>query len=112
MALTVTRQKPEVHRIQGVDGGSDAIKVFRMVAITFDASYATGGEALTADDLGLSSIDFVSVEPASGYLFEYDYTNAKVLAYRCAAAAGAHTQVPNATNLSAVSTRALVVGSR
>lgn len=56
------------------------------VAIAFDASYPTGGESLTAADLGLRVIDFISIQPQSGFVFEYDYTNNKVLAYSQGAA--------------------------
>lgn len=61
--------------------------------ITFDSSYPTGGESLTAADLG-----FTAAEPYAqiiklvaghkgGYTFDYDYTNHKLIAYL----AGAHT---------------------
>lgn len=53
--------------------------------IAFDSSYPTGGEALVASDIGLSVIDDIVVKPKSGYVFEYDHTNAKVLVYRSAA---------------------------
>lgn len=46
--------------------------------VDFDSSYPTGGEALTADELGMISIDRVLIEPKSGYSFEYDHTNEKV----------------------------------
>ncbi len=49
--------------------------------IAFDASYPTGGEALTAATLGLSVIDEITFTPTSGFVFEYDHTNATVLAY-------------------------------
>lgn len=83
--------------------------------VTFDSSYATGGETFTAADLGLSSITDVSIEDASGYnifwnrsttaptlqVFQGDNTNV-------AAAPG--IQVPNATNLSTLTTRIKVTG--
>jgi hypothetical protein len=46
----------------------------------FDSSYPTGGEPLTPADLGLSSILFLHATPASGYSFEYDFTNQKLIA--------------------------------
>ena len=49
--------------------------------IAFDASYPTGGESLTAANLGLGTIDQLRVFPKNGYVFEYDYTNSKLLAY-------------------------------
>ena len=73
--------------------------------LDFDSSYPTGGEPLTPEDLGLSAIDFLIAEPAAGYLFEYDHTNEKLIARHFdydAVADGAAIQVPNTTNLSAV----------
>ena len=54
--------------------------------IDFDSSYPTGGESLTAADLGLRTFltGGVAIDPKSGYTFEFDYTNAKVLVYRTA----------------------------
>ncbi len=52
----------------------------RTVRATFDSSYALGGESLTAGDLGLDEIYTVTPSPASGYSFEYDYTNSKLKA--------------------------------
>lgn len=52
-----------------------------VVDITFDSSYATGGEALTAAQLGLNALDIILCETRSGYMFQYDHTNAKLQAY-------------------------------
>jgi hypothetical protein len=49
--------------------------------IAFDSSYPTGGETLTAANLGLSQIDSISVYPRLGLMFEYDYTNSLLLVY-------------------------------
>lgn len=49
--------------------------------IAFDSSYPTGGESLTAANIGLTTIDHIEIMATSGYMFEYDYTNAKVLVY-------------------------------
>lgn len=49
--------------------------------ITFDSSYPTGGEALSASDLGFNlSVEFVLAAPAGGLMFEYDHTNKKLKA--------------------------------
>jgi len=64
------------------------------VTIAFDNSYATGGESLTAADMGLRVVDFISFQPQIGFVFEYDYTNSKVKVYTqgaAHAAAGAAT---------------------
>lgn len=44
-------------------------------------TYATGGVAVAASDLGLSVIDDIEIRPTAGYLFEFDKANAKVKAY-------------------------------
>lgn len=51
-------------------------------AVAFDSSYPTGGEALTANQLGLAAVKFIIFEPTAGLVFEYDHTNSKLLAYR------------------------------
>ena len=50
--------------------------------LTFDSAYVTGGEALAAEALGLRKAESVIINPADGMTFEYDYTNAKIKAYR------------------------------
>lgn len=49
--------------------------------IAFDTSYPTGGEALTALNVGMAIIDEINFTPNGGFHFEYDYTNALVLAF-------------------------------
>lgn len=82
--------------------------------ITFDSSYATGGEALTASNLGLSSkVEFISVTPGSGYIFQYDYTNKKLKAYwptTDATAPNVAKEVANTTNLSTVTCNFVAFG--
>ena len=73
--------------------------------IAFDASYPTGGESLTAAMLRLAKIETIEPFAKSGYVFEYDYTNKKMLAYHYdydAVADGAAIQVADTTDLSAV----------
>jgi hypothetical protein len=96
MAVTVTKR-------QSYNTGN----VNAVVAdIAFDSSYPTGGESLTKTDLGfVTGVEFLLAEPASGYSFEYDHTNEKLIARYAdydAAADGALIQVPNTTDLSAV----------
>lgn len=77
--------------------------------LAFDTSYPTGGEAV---DFGFSPT-IVLLQPASGYVFEYDAGNGKVLAYYAdydAGADGALIQVANTTDLSSVSTVYLAIG--
>lgn len=59
------------------------------VTIAFDSSYPTGGESLTAADLGLKTIDLLQIQSKSGLVFEYDYTNSKILAYSQGVSVGA-----------------------
>lgn len=47
----------------------------------FDSNYPTGGEALTPNQLGMTTIRYVHFEPTAGLVFEYDHTNQKVLVY-------------------------------
>ena len=64
---------------------ADAVSIFGnmrvgVYSLTFDSSYATGGEAITASELGLSEILFALPAPknaASGELiYRFDYTAA------------------------------------
>lgn len=88
----------------------------RVVKFTFDSSYATGGESLTAGDFRLDSLILVHAEPVDGYVFAYDYTNSKLKAFRQkdpGAAGGADIALPEVaatTDLSAVATRVFAIG--
>lgn len=95
-----------------IAGGTAGLRM-KVKTVTFDSSYPTGGEALTAADFGLSSIVWAHASNASGYVFSYDYTNSKLLAYRGDndnAADAPMIEVANAVNLSAVATRVTVIG--
>jgi hypothetical protein len=50
----------------------------RTVKVTFDSSYAVGGESLTPTMFGLDELYTVIPTPSNGYTFEYDYTNQKL----------------------------------
>lgn len=104
MALTVTKLSGPV---------SIGSRYQSVTKIDFDNSYATGGLALTAAQLGLNAKDpnfNVTIQSKLGYVFHYDHTNQKVLAYQAAAhthdllykdadqADGATTRVNAATN--------------
>lgn len=79
--------------------------------ITFDSSYPTGGEALDLTEY-VSNIDTANIEVSGGYVFAYDRTNKKVLAYEAGADGTALDEVANATNLSSVVTYVSVTGGR
>lgn len=81
--------------------------------ITFDSSYATGGEEVTLAQLGLSRLDYLVVTAGIGYLPTWDgsLTTPKVLLYRQTAATGAFAQVPSTTDMSATTVRFLAIGA-
>jgi hypothetical protein len=79
--------------------------------ITFDASYPTGGEPLDLTAY-VSNIETVGVEVSGGYVFQYDRTNKKVLAYEAGADSAALDEVANAANLSSTVTFVTVTGGR
>jgi hypothetical protein len=100
MALTVANTETGVYaRAKG-----DEYETRKTIA--FDSSYPTGGEPLTKGDLGFSAAPtVVEIEPKSGYVFEYDFTNEKILAYygdNNNASDGPLIEVPNATNLATI----------
>lgn len=82
--------------------------------VTLDSSYVTGGEAITANQAGLSRIDDVNIMSTSGgYVAAWDQTNLKFIAYYAdydAVGDGALIQVPNTTDLSAVVIRCEAIG--
>ena len=49
-----------------------------MADVAFDNSYAIGGESVTANNLGMSTIDRLIIEPCQGYTFEWDDDNSKI----------------------------------
>lgn len=111
MALTIANthpQKPAVW-LGNVAG--------RMVTLTFDNSYPTGGESLSAADLGMSEIFQVHLSPdssttAEGFVFQYDYTAETVQVYDEGAVADAPlTELANASpDVDGAEVRAFVIG--
>src|SRR5687768_12487540 len=77
-----------------------------LFSITPDNSWLAAGEALTASDFGfVNRIDLVLFEQKGGYVFEYDDTNNKVLAYYgdySNASDGPGVAVPDTTDISAI----------
>jgi hypothetical protein len=102
MALTVAT--PEGAPTEtGVPGNMK----FRIVKITFDSSYASGGEALTATTLGFGTVALVI---AQADVAQYDYTNSKLALYEAGADSAALDEVTATTDVSAVVVRCLVMG--
>lgn len=102
MALTVfDRDAAPPSRVVGAQSPfADVIK-----DVTFDSSYATGGLSLTPAMLGLTSILKLDASPAGGYVFPYDYTNAKLMALRSGSANGVLVEETATTNLATITTR-------
>jgi len=102
MALTLTNPSSQTpHEVWGRN---------RVVtkAVTFDNSYATGGESLLPRDLGLAEIHAVYVSEVAGgtpTVVQYDYVNRKLVALR-----GALVEVANGVDLSALVVRITVIG--
>ena len=90
----------------------------------FDSSYISGGEALSASNVGLQEILFIafSPEPSAGAtnlgqvpICEYDYNNQKVMAVGDTSggpASNMAVEVPNGTDLSAFTVRFLAFGRK
>lgn len=81
--------------------------------ITFDSSYATGGEGVTLAQLGLTRLDWLELNAGVGYLPTWDgsTTTPKVLLYRQTAATGAFVEVPSTTDMSTTTVRFMAYGA-
>lgn len=101
MALTLTK-------ISAYTAGN---KRFRVYDVTFDASYPTGGESLTAANVNLRRIEELIVHGPStatrggttGALPTYDYTNAKLQLFW--GNAGTASVLPEVTDTTDVATQ-------
>lgn len=110
MALTVAK-------ITGADHVAGN-KRYKYRTITFDASYPTGGEPLTASDLGLKQIvaivpmgAFRNTDATLGIEVSYDHTNSKLVAYwGNAGVASGMPEVTSTTDLSTYSGRIMAIG--
>ena len=108
MAITITT--PNGAHVGAAIHGGTASK-FTIKRIQLDSSYPTGGESLTAGDLGFTAIHAIMIDTeTSGYIAQYDYTNEKVEVYEAGADAAALDEVANTTDLSAVYVRVLAYG--
>lgn len=98
-------------------------KKVKVRTLTFDSSYATGGESLTPSEVGLKVITeckphgpFRTSSGSTAISVSYDYTNSKMFAYRTkdpGNAGGADVplqEVANTTDLSTFSGRVTFVG--
>lgn len=73
MGLTVVNKNPNKSPVTGAR--------YSVIEVDYDTSYTTGGKALVAADFGLVRLDLVLASPKQGFMFEYDYTNAKLKAF-------------------------------
>lgn len=92
--------------LQKVGVGGD--NMCYLADVTMSASYATSGDTFptTSGPLGNITDVIIKQKPSSTYALEYDATAGKVLAYAWTTL----TQVSAATDLSAVTTKALIYG--
>jgi hypothetical protein len=99
-----------------VDRGAAGDLAFRIVDVTLDNSYPTGGYALTPQLLGLGSNGTIyavlgDMSKTGGWDVGWDYTNSKLQVFdgSGSASAAAH-EIAAATNVSTVVARLLVFG--
>ena len=59
-------------------------KLSVLADVAFDNSYAIGGESITANNVGLSTIEKLMIDPCQGYSFEWDKTNGKIKVFQVA----------------------------
>ena len=80
--------------------------------VTFDASYPTGGESLTAADLALNVLRCLHVcdQGSGGYIYSYDRANEKFMVRRTGAINSALAELPNGTTLAHVTIRIQAIG--
>lgn len=70
--------------ISSINNSMFGNKLAIMADVAFDSSYAIGGEALTANKFGLTTIERLIADTCQGYTFEYDYTNSKIKVFQSA----------------------------
>lgn len=73
--------------------------------LTFDSSYPTGGEAVTASTFGFNTLIDLHVFPTGGETPVFDKANSKVLLYTADG-----TQATNASDQSAIAVRYMAIG--
>jgi hypothetical protein len=82
--------------------------------VTFDSSYAAGGEAISVSSLGLVRLDFMWVSPDDGYMPQWDgsLTAPKIKLYRTNPnPGGAMFEVTDGTDTSAVVVKVFAFGA-
>lgn len=101
-AATVTITGSGALDTKSVSGVSNSPIAVVFGSFAFDSSYPTGGEAFDLTTYLGRGILIVSMPAKSGYVFVYDATNKKMLAYISDDAVDPLDQVANTTDLSAL----------
>lgn len=85
--------------------------------VTFDSSYATGGESISLSSLGLTRLDFMWVSPDDGYVAQWDgsLTAPKIKLFSIDPAISTGNpplqEVPSTTNVSTVTVKIFAFGA-
>ena len=106
MAITITNPGSSAD-VPGVSGNIKYV----IKDITFDDSYPTGGEGLSATQLGLEEVYIVLISQKSdGYVVQYDYTNEKLEIYEAGADGAALDELGNTADASGIAIRLIAYG--
>ena len=106
MAITIT-QPGSSSPVVGVPGNVKYV----IKDITFDDSYPTGGEGLSATQLGLEEVYIVLISQKSdGYVVQYDYTNEKLEIYEAGADGAALDELGDTADASGIGIRLIAYG--
>lgn len=109
MALTVQDVDSRAHDVFGRHK-------IKLVNVTFDSSYDTGGESLTPAMVGMAKFDIVLVSPDAnalpGHVVQYNYTTQKLMVFveEAVAAGGPLLEIAAASNLSTLVARVICIG--
>jgi hypothetical protein len=88
---------------------------FVTATVTFDSSYATGGEAISLTSLGLNRLDFMWAVTQDGYVPSWDGSSTapkvKLFWVDTTTDGAALAEVPSTTDVSAVVVRIFAFGA-
>lgn len=83
--------------------------------VTFDSSYATGGESISLSSLGLTRLDFMWVSPDDGYVAQWNGSltapKIKLFWVDTTVDGAALAEVVSTTNVSAVTVKIFAFGA-
>lgn len=96
--------------ITTLDSAQLGTKEVKLIQITGDTSYPTGGYSMTPASIGLQNI--IAVFPAdSDHNYLYNLATKKVQFFRCITAGSAFAETASTTNVSTSSAILLVIGT-